>query len=145
MARGAIDALVELASVKTPTGSENILRERPSVQSDVGRAEALVGSARAFLFDSLREACEALEAGSKVTMRQRAMVRLASAHAAISAARAVDLMYNAGGATAIYQSCPLESFFRDVHAATQHIAVAPAYYEISGRVLLGMGPGTLRF
>lgn len=145
IARGAIDALVELASVKTPTGSGNILRERPTVQSDVARAEAMLGSARAFLFDSLRQACEALAAGGQVTMHQRAIVRLACAHAAISAAEAVDLMYNAGGATSIYQSCPLERFFRDVHVATQHIAVAPTYYEISGRVLLGMSPGTLRF
>jgi hypothetical protein len=54
-------------------------------------------------------------------------------------------MYNAGGGTALYESCLLKRFFRDVHAATQHIAVTPAYYELSGRVLLGMSPGTPRF
>ena len=102
-------------------------------------------SARAFLVESLEDIWEALVAGREVTMRQRAMGRIAGINAAMSAAQAVDLMYNAGGGTALYESCLLERFFRDVHAATQHIAVTPAYYELSGRVLLGMSPGTPRF
>jgi hypothetical protein len=39
----------------------------------------------------------------------------------------------------------LERCFRDVHAATQHIAVATSNYELAGRVLLGLDPGTPRF
>ena len=145
MARGAIDALLELASAKTPTGSQNLLRDRPSVQSDIARAEALVRSARAFLIESLQDIWRTLAIGGEVTMHQRAMARIAGTHAATSAAQAVDLMYNAGGGTALYQNCLLERFFRDVHAATQHISVTPLYYELSGRVLLGMSPGTSRF
>ena len=145
IARGAIDALVEFASTKTPTGSQSLLRDRPSLQSDIARAEALVRSARAFLVEALQDIWEALAGGREVTMRQRAMGRIAGINAATSAAQAVDLMYNAGGGTALYESCLLERFFRDVHAATQHIAVTPAYYELSGRVLLGMSPGTPRF
>lgn len=145
MARGAIDALVELACAKTPTGSQSLLRERPSVQADIARAEALVRSARVFLIECLQEIWEVLATEGKVTMQQRAMARIAGTHAAISAAQAVDMMYTAGGGTAIYQSCLLERFFRDVHAAKQHISVTPTYYEISGRVLLGMNPGTSRF
>ncbi|MGB3512353.1 MAG: hypothetical protein WBA93_24570, partial [Microcoleaceae cyanobacterium] len=91
------------------------------------------------------EIWEVLATGGQVTMQQRAMARIAGTHAAISAAQAVDLMYTAGGGIAIYQSCLLERFFRDVHAAKQHISVTPTYYEISGRVLLGMNPGTSRF
>jgi alkylation response protein AidB-like acyl-CoA dehydrogenase len=145
MARGAIDALVELASAKTPTGSQHLLRERPSVQTDIARAEALLRSARAFLIEALQDIWEVLASGGEVTMQQRAMGRIAGTHAAISAAQAVDLMYNAAGGTALYQSGLLERFFRDVHAATQHISVTPTYYELSGRVLLGMSPGTPRF
>jgi alkylation response protein AidB-like acyl-CoA dehydrogenase len=145
MARGAIDVLAELASAKTPTGSQNLLRDRPSVQADIARAEALVRSARAFLIEALQDIWEVLVTGGEVTMQQRALGRTAGTHAAISAAQAVDLMYNAAGGTGLYQSCLLERFFRDVHAATQHISVTPTYYELSGRVLLGMSPGTPRF
>ena len=78
-------------------------------------------------------------------MPLRAAVRLACAHAAESCAKAVDLMYNAGGATSFRESCPLDRHFRDVHAAAQHIAVVPNNFELAGRVLFGMSPGTPRF
>jgi hypothetical protein len=55
---------------------------------------------------------------------------------------AVDLMYNAGGGTAIYASSPLQRCFRDVHVLTQHTLVAPATLELVGRVLLGVEADT---
>ena len=145
MARGAIDTLKELAGAKTPTGSTGLLRDRAAIQSDVARAEALLLSGQAFLYNALDDLMDTNAAGREATMDQRATVRLASTHASISAAQAVDLMYNAGGASSIYETNPLERFFRDVHAATQHIAVVANNYEITGRVLLGLSPGTARF
>ena len=64
---------------------------------------------------------------------------MASTHAAQSAAEAVDLMFNAAGTTSIYTSSRLERCFRDVHVATQHIAVAPSNIEMVGQYLLGLG------
>src|SRR5256712_12597603 len=68
----------------------------------------------------------------------RASIRLASTHAAQSAAEAVDLMFNAAGTTSIYVSSRLERCFRDVHVATQHIAVAPSNIEMVGQYVLGL-------
>jgi AraC-like DNA-binding protein len=48
VARAAIDAFVQLAEAKTPMGSAVKLRDKPTVQADVRRAEALLGSARPF-------------------------------------------------------------------------------------------------
>ena len=64
---------------------------------------------------------------------------MASAHAAQSAAEAVDLMCNAAGTTAIYTSSRLERCFRDVHVATQHAVVAPSNIEMVGQYCLGLG------
>jgi len=64
----------------------------------------------------------------------RALLRLAATHTAISAAKAVDLMYTAGGGTAVYATSPLQRQFRDIHVVTQHMMVAEPTYELAGRI-----------
>ncbi len=145
IARHAIDALVELAQAKTPTGQTSLLRERATVQADVARAEALVRSARAFLYQTVDEVWADVAAGRRATPEQRALLRLAAVDGVQQAAQAVDLMYNAGGATSIYETSPLERCFRDVHTLTAHIIVQTPVYELAGRVLLGLPPGTPAF
>ena len=145
IARSAIDEVVTLAAVKTPYGSSTSLRDKPNVQADVARAEVLLGSARSYLFSMISELWEELAAGAAASMRRRAMVRLACAYAAQASAQAVDLMYNAAGGTAIFETGRLERCFRDVHVSTQHIATSSSNYEVGGRVLLGLDPGTPRF
>ena len=136
---------MELALVKTPTGSPSLLRERASVQSDLARAEALVRAARGLLLEVAQELWETTERTGETPMKLRATVRLACAYAVASSVQAVDLMYTAGGATSLHEENRLERLFRDVHAAAQHLAVIPHNFEVAGRVLLGMSPGTLRF
>jgi alkylation response protein AidB-like acyl-CoA dehydrogenase len=145
IARAAIDAFVELAEAKTPVGAPGRLREKASAQADVGRAEALLSSARAFLFDEANKLWDTVTAGDVPSLRQRAVARLAAAQAASASAQAVDLLYNAAGGTALYESNVIERCFRDVHATTQHIGTSSANFELSGRVLLGLDPGTPRF
>jgi len=145
IARAAIDEVVELAAGKMPQASPMLLRDKPTVQADIGRAEALLGSARAFLFMAVGEIWDEVAAGTEPSLRRRALVRLACAQAAQASAQAVDLMYNAGGGTSLYETGRLERCFRDVHACTQHIAVSTNCYELCGRVLLGLDPGMTRF
>lgn len=142
IARAAIDALIELAATKTPRHPAVPLRERAVVQADIGRAEALLRSARAFLFETVAAAWQSALAGAATTFEQRLMMRLAATHMAITAAQVVDLMYNAGGATSIYTRSPLERCFRDVHVATQHAQVMAVNFETAGQVFLGMTPST---
>ena len=137
-ARTAIETLKEIAGVKTPIRSTQTLCDTPDAQARVAQAEALVRSARLFLFDALGQLWTTLLASGEVTMEARALTRLATSHAASSAVQAVDLMYVAGGGNSIYVNCPLECAVRDVHIGHSHIAIQPCVTYATGRVLFGL-------
>lgn len=140
IARNAMDALIDLAGEKRHERTSQPVSEDRGAQTRLAQAEALVHSARLFLFDTVGRIWEDVLQGRVLTTRQRAEARLASYHAVTSAAQAVDLIYQAGGATSLYATCPIERAFRDVHAVTQHIAVHPRILEPAGRALFGLEP-----
>jgi alkylation response protein AidB-like acyl-CoA dehydrogenase len=139
IARDAIDAFAALAVAKTPLFSNGALATQHTIQERVGRAEALLGSARAFLYESVRELPSSPTWSTPVDDALNARVRLASAHAAQSAAEAVDLMFTAAGTSSIFTGSRLERCFRDIHVVTQHAAVAPSHIEMVGQFVLGLG------
>jgi indole-3-acetate monooxygenase len=142
IARTAISSLTELAADKQLQRSMQILRENHGAQLRLAEAEALVRSARLYLFDSVERLWRTLLETGTAPIEMRADARMAAWHAVFSAAKAVDLMYAAAGATALYTSSPLERAFRDVHAITQHIGVHSRVMETAGRVLFGLDPDT---
>ena len=142
IARTAIETFGEIAGAKTPQRTTQMLRENHGAQVRVSQAEALVRSARLFLFDSLDRLWSTVIATGEAPMEGRAHVRLAASHAVSSAVQAIDLLYLGAGGSSIYASCPLERAFRDVHTITQHIGVHPRVMETTGRVLFGLEPDT---
>lgn len=99
-------------------------------------------SARAFVFDAVGDIWETVQREEPVSLPQRAIARLAGINAAHAAADAVDLCYQAGGATSIHAEGLLQRAFRDVHVATQSIVLSYTGWETVGRVLLGLDPDT---
>lgn len=142
IARAALDAVRDMSAGKIPRIGSALLRDRPVVQAAVGRAEAQLRAARAFLFEACEEAWSAASSGMPVALEQRAAVRLALAQAAEAAKAVVQTAYDIGGGTAVYSSCPLQRCFRDVHTASQHVQVQSVGFETAGRVLLGLEAGT---
>jgi alkylation response protein AidB-like acyl-CoA dehydrogenase len=108
------------------------------LQADLGRAEVLVRSGRAFLYDTLGEAWKAASSGKALSVVQRAMLWLAATQATAAATQAVDLMFSAGGSSAVYAGVGLERCLRDIRTAAQHIVVVPSNYEMVGQALLGL-------
>ena len=138
VARAAIDEFVELAQVKVPRMSSDLLRERPMVQARIGEAEARLRSGRAFLFDTVQQMWETVLAGDFVTERQRSDLRMAMTHAAQSAAQATHMVCATAGTTSIFNSSPLERYARDAEVVTRHNQLQFVNYEAVGRTMLGL-------
>ena len=141
IARGAIDAFIELAGRESSTAfTAVILRDRPFVQARLAEAEAILNAARAFVVDSVGTLWESACAGAADPTLVIAQARLAIVHAMHEAVRSVDLVFHAAGTNAIYCRNPLERYFRDIHVAVQHNSAFPAPYESAGKVLMGLRP-----
>ncbi len=140
IARGAMDAFLELAGQTGSTMSATLLRDRSAVQTTVGEAEAIISAARAYLIDAVGKAWQAAVEDSPDPSAQITQARLAITHAVRESVRAVDLLFHAAGSNAVYQKNSLERYFRDIHVAVQHLAGLPAVFESGGQALLGLKP-----
>jgi alkylation response protein AidB-like acyl-CoA dehydrogenase len=138
IARHALAIFTALAGKKTPTWSRTPLRESAAAQIAVGRAEALVRAGRAFLGEALRDAWATVNTGGSVSWEQRGSLWLASTQAAMQAVEAVEALFSAAGASAVYAVTGLERCLRDARTASQHVCVTPTNLEIAGRLALGL-------
>jgi alkylation response protein AidB-like acyl-CoA dehydrogenase len=150
IARGALDVFVELARTRRTTvpgasGARVLLRDEAYVQSVAGHAEALVGSARSYVFDTLGDTWATLVKGDEPSMQQRARLRLAMTHTHSACVQAVDLLYKAAGGMAVYAANPFDRPFRDLHTINQHTFTSLRTYESVGRVLLGLDSREILF
>jgi alkylation response protein AidB-like acyl-CoA dehydrogenase len=140
MARRSLAAFVELATGKTPWRMTEPLRDQPTVQAAVGHADAQLRAAHAFLTQAIRDIWAAATAGP-IALDARVALRLAATHAIRIAAQVIDTVYNAAGATAIYEGHVLQRHFQDIHVITQHSQGRLVHYETAGRHRLGLPIG----
>ncbi len=146
IAGGAMTAFTKLATQnKTRLGTTTRLQDREIVQSVLGRAEAILGAARAFLAEAITELVSSLDDGGERVMLARARLRIACAYAAEGSASIVQALATEAGAVAIFETSGLERAVRDMHAAVKHVAMSPQSYVVAGRLRLGLDPGTMRF
>lgn len=141
IARAAIDAFVELAMKKTPTFSQNGLATRPTIHAELARVEALVQSARAFLYDVAEEMMTSVKAGHPVSEDLEARRRLACANVGAACTQAIDRLFTVSGSTPIYAGHRLERCLRDVRTAGQHLFFSPVWWEKTGQSYFGLGLG----
>lgn len=144
-ARGALDAFKDLAASKTPRQSRSLLRDDPLARYQYGQAEAHLAAARRLLMGTARETSEALAASGKPTLEQRAYLRLAATHGIHLAKQALDIVYQASGASAVFNAGPFRRRFQDMHVITQHTQGRLAHYESVATALLGLEPETRSF
>lgn len=144
IARAGIAALIDLAVEKIPRGRGNSSRlcDNPQVQEAVGRAHAILHAGRGLRTELLRELWNTLAVGDEISIEQKARCRLASTFAGDSARDSMNLVYRHGGSTSFKRESRLAECWRDLQVVGQTVTIAPEWYPIGGRALLGMDPGS---
>jgi alkylation response protein AidB-like acyl-CoA dehydrogenase len=140
-ARGAIDAFREMAVSKIPAGGMTRLADQPGAQIALAEAEGIWMAAQAVLHNGVAEAWRIGDGGS-FAVEDMARLRLAGVTATRLSRRAAELVRDFSGMSAIMRGNPIERFCRDLDAVTQHVAVGPGRFEPTGRVLMGLPPGS---
>src|SRR5580692_11780119 len=145
IARGAIDEFIALASskpltFKSPSAGKAMLRDETYAHCTIAQAEAMVSSARGFVFEAIGDMWNKLLTGDLPSLEQRARARLAMVHGSTACTDAVELIYKASGGSSVYAGNPFDRRLRDIQTANQHAVVSLKTLEVTGRVLLGLEP-----
>ena len=139
IARAMLDALKALALDKAPRGLAR-MADSAVVQSEFAKREANLGSARAYLTETLRDIYDRAPEIDVVGTDDRARLRLACVHGTHIAIEIADYVYKAAGTSAIFKGTPFERRFRDMHTLSQQIQSRDAHFEAVGKVLFNGDP-----
>jgi alkylation response protein AidB-like acyl-CoA dehydrogenase len=130
---------LEVAGTKAPRNMQGLLRDQPISQMAVGKAEAALGSARAYLMQAAYEIWdEATSDTPALSLDSRTKLRLAATHAIHQASRIVQSLYQLCGATVVFDGHVLQRLLMDMNVITQHGQARLAHIEIVGKHLLGL-------
>ena len=145
IARAALAEAETVASSKVVMPSMTFARDDATVQWNMGRAAALVRSARAYVYDTVGVFWEAVCAGREPSQAEWTDLRLAMTNAFHSCKEAVGLLYEALGTTGVYRRSPLDRHLRDLTTMSQHMLCQTKTYAAGGRSLLGLPSGAIVF
>jgi len=143
LAGAMLDALIELATTKIPRDEANPLRENGVVQHEVALSRARLDSARLYFRETLRGFCAALRSRPSPTLEMRIGYRLAATHAIHTAREVGETVYDAAGASAIFNGGAFARRYRDLRTVTQQLNGRKAHYANVGRHLLGLQPAMI--
>jgi len=148
IARHAVDVLIETATNKRArryTVGEHpepakMMRDDVFIQEAVGRADTMLTSARAYVFEVMGDLWTTLVSGREPTPTQVARFTTAHSYVVGACVDVVQLVFKAAGGTAVYQKGSLDRCLRDILTMNQHVIGTLRTYEMAGRLLLGLEP-----
>lgn len=139
LGRAAIDEATRTAAAKFSTATMSSSKDDPLVALALARAEGLVGSARAYVYDTVGALWERVLAGDDAR-DEWIRYRIANTHAFHAVKEAVGVLYEALGTAGVYRTSPLDRWMRDITTMTQHVLTQPKSMVAAGRALLGQDP-----
>jgi alkylation response protein AidB-like acyl-CoA dehydrogenase len=146
IAAGALEDVATLVKTnKRRLYARASLAETPLVQYRLGNAEVSLRAARALLRTEAenlwRSAVESPTDGASPEPTLNTRVLASVAWVVQTCVAIVDTCYSAGGATAIYDTSPLQRRLRDIHTLSQHASVAEGTLTRAGAALVGQPVG----
>lgn len=143
MSRSVYDAFVERTRARREVYTAGRKADSAGTQRRIAEAHAELTSAELLLHRTC-DGFEALaETGRPATLEERAELKWGATYPSELCRRAVERLYAAAGAHAIYDDAPLQRMFRDVNTVVHHAAIdLDSTAEMYGRVTLGLAPGT---
>jgi alkylation response protein AidB-like acyl-CoA dehydrogenase len=136
--RRILDELVKVARNRTDAFGK--MMDGPSFKLEFAQAEARYRAARAFAYQSWQSLADSFEAGERATLDQITMIKLALRHTHDVASDVATFCHRAARGASLRDGV-MQRFYRDIHAATQHILLADEVVMECGRALLGgVGP-----
>ena len=141
-ARATLNSFIELARDKIPRGARVTMRNNNVIQRDVALAEARLSSAYGYLIRSLEDITEAVRGRGHITLDERMTIRLAATFCIHTALEVTDILFQAAGATAIFNENPFERPWRDVHSVSQQLQGRQVHFETVGAHMMGLEADT---
>ena len=142
IAEAGLELYVEGARRRRALTSGQKVGGYPTQQVKVAEAAAGVAAARQLLFGICSEASAIADRDGLPDNEQRAKFRSHAAFAGRLAARAVDLLWDAGASSSVYSDNPMSRVFRDMSVAGRHFT---QNWDVNGsthgRVLMGFELG----
>jgi indole-3-acetate monooxygenase len=143
IAGALVRELKALAMTKTPRAASSSLKESPVFQSELAVLEARLRACRAYLYTTLDELWDKVEASGEFPIDERANLKLASTYVINQGVEIATEAYRAAGQTAIFPTNPFEQRLRDALSASQQTQGRPSNFITIGRVMLGLPPDTI--
>jgi len=141
MARGALEVFVERTAKKVGGLSGVKVGARADVHHRIGEAAAEIDAAVVFVRNMFAEIRRYGADELEYTTLDRVRWRRDAAWGARSAVRAVNLLFEVGGAHVLWLDDQLHQFQRDITAASHHYGMAwSTLFNGYGRAALGLDP-----
>ncbi|GAA1239786.1 acyl-CoA dehydrogenase family protein [Pseudonocardia alaniniphila] len=112
-------------------------RDAPRVRAAVARAQAMVGAARSYVYDTVSTFWSVIVAGDEPSIRQRAHLAGLLVHTVSECRTAVRLLVDTVGSVAIQDECSLGRQMRDLDTIAQHTLGKSRMWEWAGAMYFG--------
>jgi 3-hydroxy-9,10-secoandrosta-1,3,5(10)-triene-9,17-dione monooxygenase len=141
IAEGAVECFTDETRHRVTSYSTTLLADHATTQVRLGEAAAAVNAAERLLVGNCGEAMAIAERGEVPSVGEKIRLRRDGAYAARLCTRAVDVLFEVGGAEYLYEDKPMQRFFRDIHAAQSHYSLAwDVASAVTGKYMLGIAP-----